>query len=122
HPGPADPSRFDKAVCGQGTFPGVDPSAGFAELLNEILTARSNPFHPVAGEPPLAAYTQAGPAPATVQGGRAQAAPGPRAGPPAPGATTPAAGVGSRLAATGGGSGGAAVLLLVTGIAGLLLV
>jgi len=118
HPGPADPSRFNKAVCGQGTFPGVDPLSGFAEFLQETLRARSNPFPPVAGEPPLAAYTQAGSAPATVQGGRVQAGSAPSAGPPVPGATPSASGAAPRLPATGAASNGVAVVLVLLGGAG----
>jgi hypothetical protein len=114
HAGPADPSRFNPAVCGQGTFLGVDPLSGFAEFLQEILTARSNPIHPVAGEPPLASYTQG--APATVQAGQAQAAPRSGASPSAGGTTAaPAPTTDARLPATGGTSGAVGLVLAVAG-------
>jgi triacylglycerol lipase len=59
HLGPADPARINRNVCSQGTFPGVDVLSGFGIFLNEVLSARSNPYHPVAGEPPLKPYVTA---------------------------------------------------------------
>jgi len=112
HPGPADPARFDPATCSQGTFPGVDPVAGFAELAKEITEARTFPYHPVAGEPPLAPYARSAPPPAA--GPSAQPAPGPAASPPT-GPRVSAAG--GRLPATGGGLGPWGLALVAAGAA-----
>ena len=85
HPGPADPGRIDRGVCSQGSFPGVDPTAGFAALTEDILESRSFPYHPVAGEPPLAPYARGGQqaaAQSPAASGKASA-PGPGGSPPA---------------------------------------
>jgi triacylglycerol lipase len=116
HPGPTDPGRVDRGVCAQGSFPGIDPLAGFGELAREFVEARSFPYHPVAGEPPLAPY---------ARGGQQAAAQPPAAGnpspAPAPGGSPPAgptvSAAGGQLPATGGSSGGWGLTLVAAAAA-----
>ncbi|MGH2651883.1 MAG: esterase/lipase family protein, partial [Actinomycetota bacterium] len=57
HPGPADPARFDRGLCGQGVMPGVDAAEAVAkdmEMENDF-NHRTGEHH-VAGEPALAPY------------------------------------------------------------------
>jgi pimeloyl-ACP methyl ester carboxylesterase len=57
HPGPADASRIDRAVCLQGAMPGVDTAEAMAKSaqLHRDLYTRTGEHH-AKGEPPLAAY------------------------------------------------------------------
>jgi pimeloyl-ACP methyl ester carboxylesterase len=61
HPGPADPSRIDPAVCTQGLMPGIDPvtfptNAATAAADLAVTTAT---YPHVPAEPPLKCYVTA---------------------------------------------------------------
>jgi hypothetical protein len=59
HPGPADPSRVDKALCLQRTMPGVTPAdlvAGETDFWTHAPPKLGE--HQVKSEPPLADYAQ----------------------------------------------------------------
>ncbi|HEX3706532.1 MAG TPA: lipase [Mycobacteriales bacterium] len=60
HPGPADPSRIGKSVCGEQLQPGVDPTSFVANLAKAsayLATTLATSPH-VAAAPPLAGYTR----------------------------------------------------------------
>jgi hypothetical protein len=99
HPGPAVPTRVDKAACLQYAFAGVDP---IGHMPAETFTFPD--FSGVPAEPALKPYA------------RAQTA---SAAPAAGAAAAPAPAAGGELPATGAGSGvaGLGVLALVAGLA-----
>ena len=62
HPGPADPSRIDRSVCGQLFLPGVTLdsfvvhfAAIYATFVPDIVGLT---YPPVSSEPPLRCYAQ----------------------------------------------------------------
>jgi hypothetical protein len=62
HPGPADPSRIDRSVCGQLFLPGVTPDSFavhyatiYATFVPDIAGLT---YPPVRSEPPLRCYAQ----------------------------------------------------------------
>jgi triacylglycerol esterase/lipase EstA (alpha/beta hydrolase family) len=61
HPGPADPARVDRAVCSQGSFPGVNPSTGISTAFTSWSQGWPSPDFP-SSEPPLKCYA-GGPCP-----------------------------------------------------------
>jgi pimeloyl-ACP methyl ester carboxylesterase len=86
HPGPADPSRLDPAVCNQPLLhPGVDPLTAATDLAAAAadLGAQIALYPHVAAEPPLRCYVLAAgcPAGADAPGAAAPAPAGPRGKP-----------------------------------------
>jgi hypothetical protein len=62
HPGPADPSRIDRSVCGQLFLPGVTVASfavHFAIIFANFVPAIAGlTYPPVSSEPPLRCYAQ----------------------------------------------------------------
>ncbi|OXR46988.1 hypothetical protein B7C42_00104 [Nocardia cerradoensis] len=60
HPGPADPSRVDHAVCAQLALPRLDPGgvAQSSPTLTELSIGLLDPANWVPAEPPLPVYAQ----------------------------------------------------------------
>src|SRR4051812_118876 len=59
HAGPADPSRFDPALCAQPAQPGVNPATGPADALaayGKVLNQFGTGSPSLTAEPPLACY------------------------------------------------------------------
>jgi triacylglycerol lipase len=62
HPGPADPARIDRAVCGQVFASGIDPERATLDIATAVVDALvRTKFSPQADqEPPLRPYTLSG--------------------------------------------------------------
>jgi hypothetical protein len=62
HPGPADPSRINRSVCGQLFLPGVTLDSfavHFATIFATLVPrAAGVTYPPVSSEPPLRCYAQ----------------------------------------------------------------
>ena len=62
HPGPANPARIARSVCGERYMPGVDPATATGNLAGSFGGAVAASFTPtgmVTVEPPLPGYTLA---------------------------------------------------------------